>query len=439
MRHPCFRFMKCVGRVNAPEAIMINRVTDILKTWNIVPEGSVEVWAHVLAICGIILLAVIAHFIGRCVFLRLMKKLAKRTPGSWDDHLFEAGVFRWLVHLVPAIMIATMSRSLTSLWPTVSTGLYMVVDIYIVIIVVMLVFALLRGAENIIRTYPHLQRLPLRGLFQIVAVLVAMTGLIIIVSQLMGKPPVVLLSGLGAVTAVILLVFKDSLLGLTAGIQLAANRMIEVGDWIAMPKYGADGNVLDVALTTVKVQNWDKTITTIPTYALISDSFVNWRGMEQSGGRRVKRALYIDMATIRMADAEMVEKFRKFHLIKDYISEKEKEIEKWNLNHGVKPGDLIVNGRRITNVGTFRAYAKAYLRSHNMVNQEMTLLVRQLDPTDRGLPIELYFFSKDKRWANFEDIQSDVFDHLLAVAGEFGLRIFQTPSGGDLRELKIGK
>lgn len=421
---------------------MIKWITDTLKGWSFVAEENVDVWAHVLAVCGIFLLAAVAHFIGRFVFLRLMKKLAKRTPGSWDDHLFEAGVFRWMVHLVPAIIISTMSENFTSMWPTVSAGLHAVVDIYIVIIVVMLVFALLRAAENITRTYPHLQRLPLRGLFQVVGVLVAMAALIIIVSQLMGKPPVVLLSGLGAVTAVILLVFKDSLLGLTAGIQLAANRMIEVGDWIAMPKYGADGNVLDVALTTVKVQNWDKTITTIPTYALISDSFVNWRGMEESGGRRVKRALYIDMATIRMADSEMVEKFRKFHLIKDYIAEKEKEIEKWNLNRGVKSEDLIVNGRRITNVGTFRAYARAYLRNHNMVNQEMTLLVRQLAPSDHGLPIELYFFSKDKRWSNFEDIQSDVFDHLLAIASEFGLRIFQSPSGGDLREVResvIGK
>ncbi len=422
---------------------MIERITKQLQVWSFVSEENVDVWAHVLAVCGIFLLAVVAHFIGRFVFLRLMKKLAQRTPGSWDDHLFEAGVFRWVVHLVPAIIIVTMSETVTmsesvsSMWTTVSAGLHNLVDIYIVIIVVMIVFALLRAAENIIRTYPHLRRLPLRGVFQIVGVLVAMAALIIIVAQLIGKPPIVLLSGLGAVTAVILLVFKDSLLGFTAGIQLAANRMIEVGDWIAMPKYGADGNVLDVALTTVKVQNWDKTITTIPTYALISDSFVNWRGMEESGGRRVKRPLYIDMATIRMADTEMVEKFRKFHLIKDYITAKEEEIEKWNLNRGVKPEDLIVNGRRITNVGTFRAYAKAYLRNHKMVNQEMTLLVRQLDPTDHGLPIELYFFSKDKRWANYEDIQSDVFDHLLAVASEFGLRIFQSPSGGDLREMSM--
>lgn len=415
---------------------MLDWITNILKDSSYVPEENVALWAHVLSIGGIFLLAVVVHFIGRYVLLRLMKKLVKRTPGSWDDQIYDAGVFRWMVHLVPAIIIVTMSKNVTSMWPTVNTGLHVLVDIYIVVIVVMLVFALLRAAENITRTYPHLQRLPLRGLFQVIGVVVAMAGLIIIVSQLMGKPPVVLLSGLGAVTAVILLVFKDSLLGLTAGIQLAANRMVEVGDWIAMPKYGADGNVLDVALTTVKVQNWDKTITTIPTYALISDSFVNWRGMEESGGRRVKRALYIDMATIRLADAEMVEKFRKFHLIKDYIAAKEEEIEKWNLNRGVKPEDLIYNGRRITNVGTFRAYAKAYLRNHNMVNQEMTLIVRQLDPTDHGLPIELYFFSKDKRWSNFEDIQSDVFDHLLAIVGEFGLRIFQSPSGGDLREVR---
>ncbi len=239
---------------------------------------------------------------------------------------------------------------------------------------------------------------------------------------------------MGVVASVLMLVFKDAILGFVAGIQLSANHMISRGDWIEMPKYGADGDVIDIALTTVKVQNWDKTITTIPTYALISDSFKNWRGMSESGGRRIKRSVMIDINTIRFCDDEMIERFAKTRYLADYIREKREELSAWNRKHHVDDG-VAVNVRHLTNVGTFRAYILHYLRNHPKVNQEMTLLVRQLAPTANGLPIEIYCFSSDRAWANYEDIQADIFDHILAVAPEFGLRVFQLPSGSDLRSV----
>jgi miniconductance mechanosensitive channel len=233
-------------------------------------------------------------------------------------------------------------------------------------------------------------------------------------------------------TAVVMLVFRDAILGFVAGIQLSANQMVSPGDWIEMPKYGADGDVLEVALTTVKVRNWDKTITTIPTYALISESFKNWRGMKESGGRRIKRAIHIDMHSIRFCDEPMLQRFSKIEFVSEHLARKRQEIAHWNADRGVDDSAPI-NGRRLTNIGTFRAYLIAYLRAHPMIHQEMTFLVRQLAPTPHGLPLEIYVFSRDQVWANYEGIQADIFDHVLAVAPEFDLRIFQTPTGGDVR------
>jgi miniconductance mechanosensitive channel len=256
--------------------------------------------------------------------------------------------------------------------------------------------------------------------------------LVLVLSTLLDKSPIYLLSGLGALTAVLLLVFRDAILGFVAGIMISVNQLARIGDWIEMPKAGADGDVIDISLTTVKVQNWDKTITTIPAYDLISSSFKNWRGMSESGGRRIKRALPIDMRSVRFADEEMVERWSRMDLLRDYLDGKQREIEEENTARGT---DLSVlgNGRRMTNLGTFRAYCIAYLRNHPRIHQKMTFLVRQLAPTDRGMPLEIYVFTNDIRWAAYEAIQSDVFDHLLAVIEEFDLRVFQAPSGGDVQ------
>jgi miniconductance mechanosensitive channel len=229
-------------------------------------------------------------------------------------------------------------------------------------------------------------------------------------------------------------VFKDPILGFAAGIQLSANKMVMIGDWVEMPKYDADGDVIEVGLTTVKVQNWDKTITMIPTYSLISESFKNWRGMQDSGGRRIKRSIHIDISSIRFCTGEMLERFAKIQYISDYIAEKKEEVAAHNQTHRVDTS-ILVNGRHLTNVGTFRAYVEAYLRHHPLINQEMTFLVRQLAPTEHGLPIEIYVFSRDKVWANYEAIQADIFDHLLAVVPEFDLQVFQNPTGSDFQGL----
>jgi len=276
--------------------------------------------------------------------------------------------------------------------------------------------------------------IPLKATVQVIKIVVYFVCGIFIVSLILNKTPLYLFSGLSALGAVLLLVFRDSILGFVAGIQLIANRMVAKGDWIEMPKYDADGDVIEIALTTVKVQNWDKTIATIPTYALIGESFKNWRGMKESGGRRIKRTINIDVSTIKFCNEEMLKRFSEIQYIANYIQIKKEELSTYNDENEVDSTSL-ANGRRLTNVGTFRAYTVAYLRNHPMISQEMTFLVRHLAPAGYGLPIEIYVFSKDTIWANYEGIQADIFDHLLAVVPEFDLKVFQNPSGSDFHRL----
>jgi miniconductance mechanosensitive channel len=265
---------------------------------------------------------------------------------------------------------------------------------------------------------------PLKGLLQTIQVVLFLIGAISIIGVLIGKSPIVLLATLGTSAAVLMLVFKDSIMGVLSGIQLSANKMLRVGDWITMPKYGADGKVIEVALYTVKVQNWDNTITTIPPYALISDSFQNWRAMQQSGGRRVKRAVNIDMNSIKFCTPQMLAKYRKIHLLTAYIDDTEQAVQAYNQEHRIDPS-VLVNGRRQTNLSVFRAYLMAYLKSHPDVHPGMMCMVRHLHPTEKGIPLELYFFSTTTAWIPYETIQADIFDHVLAIIPEFDLRVFQ--------------
>ena len=292
----------------------------------------------------------------------------------------------------------------------------------------------LNSVTDIYNNYEISRQKPIKGYIQIIKIITYIFVAIFVIATLMGRSPWVLLSGLGAMTAILLLIFKDSILGLVAGVQLSVNDMVRIGDWIEMPKYGADGDVIDVSLNTVKVQNWDKTISTIPAYALISDSFKNWRGMSESGGRRIKRAVNIDMASIKFCDAEMLERFQKIQFIKDYIEKKKDELAQHNKKLNIDTSTL-VNGRHMTNIGTFRAYIQAYLKNHPKIHQNMTFLIRQLKPTEHGLPIEIYVFSNDQNWVNYEGIQADIFDHILAVVPEFDLRVFQSPTGHDIGQL----
>ena len=305
---------------------------------------------------------------------------------------------------------------------------------YMVLVVLLVIDAVLNALLEIYQTLPVSKGRNIKGIVQVFKIIFYFIGILVIITIFTEKDMGGLLTGLGAMAAVLMLVFRDTILGLVASVQLSANKMVSIGDWIAMPKYGADGDVIDINLTSVKVQNWDKTIASIPTYALVTDSFNNWKGMEDSGGRRIKRSLNIDMSSVSFLSREQIDKFRSYNLLKDYIETKEKEIEEYNKAQKVDD-TVVTNGRRMTNLGTFRAYLENYLHKHPMIHQEMTFLVRHLQPTEKGLPVEIYVFSKDQAWARYEGIQADIFDHILAILPEFGLRVFQNPTGSDFSKL----
>lgn len=277
--------------------------------------------------------------------------------------------------------------------------------------------------------------MPMGSYAQVIKLLLWLAAIVVVLSTMMGQSPLILLTGMGAMTAVILLVFKDSILGFVASIQIASYDMVRVGDWVEMPKFGADGDVTEISLNTVKIQNWDKTISTVPTYAFMSDSFKNWRGMSESGGRRIKRSITLDMGSVHLLNQEDISGLRKIQYIDEYLDKKSSEVREWNKENGVNL-DCPVNGRRLTNLGTFRAYIESYLQNHPQIRKDMTFLVRQLAPGPEGVPIEIYVFSAEQRWAHYEAIIGDIFDHLIAVVPEFGLKVYQRPSGGDLLSLR---
>jgi miniconductance mechanosensitive channel len=377
--------------------------------------------------------AILADFIVKRIIVKGIKRIAKRTKNTWDDIFVKRNVFNMLAHLAPAIVIYYSLQYIFE-----AEGLVKFIgnltQCYMVFIVLLVIDAVLNALHEIYRTLPISDGRNIKGYIQVVKIIFYFIGIILIISIFSGATPKVLLGGLGAMAAVLMLVFKDTILGFVASIQLSANKMVNVGDWISMPDYNADGDVIDISLNTVKVQNWDKTIATIPTYALVSDAFNNWKGMEESGGRRIKRSLNIDMKSVGFLDSEQIEKFRKYHLLKDYISAKEKEITDYNKANNLDE-DTVTNGRKMTNLGTFRVYLENYLHKHPKIHQDMTFLVRHLQPSEMGIPMEIYVFSNDQAWANYEAIQADIFDHILAVLPEFGLQVFQNPTGDDFNKL----
>jgi miniconductance mechanosensitive channel len=410
---------------------------EFIRNWLVNQEidvATASILTRAALVALAIVLGILANFVAKRLILRGLAYSVGRTETRWDDIVLQRKVFAWLSHLAPAIVIFVMAPVVFEGHPSLINFTVNATFIYLILIAVLALDALLNAVLDIYHTLEVSKEIPLKSFIQVVKIVVYITGGIIIISIIINKTPLYLFSGLSALTAILMLIFKDAILGFVAGIQLTANKMVARGDWIEMPNYGADGDVLEVALTTVKVQNWDKTITTIPTYALISESFKNWRGMSESGGRRIKRSINIDMNTIKLCTEEMLERFSKVEYIKKYIDRKKKEVVEYNATHQLDHSTP-VNGRRLTNIGTFRAYVEAYLQHHPLINQDMTFLVRQLAPTEHGLPIEIYVFSKDKRWANYEAIQADIFDHLLAIVPEFDLRIFQNPTGSDFRKL----
>ena len=392
-------------------------INDTITMWlqqlGVQPEimGTVH---RIVAVVGILLLAYVAHWLCRKVVVTTVKKLTSKTQNKWDDYLFNDRVLNDFCHMVPPIVITALIPFAFPSEPMTLAFVLKICWIYITIVVVRLICTFLTSLYTISSEHEKLKERSMKGFYQMMKLIVICVGTIIIISTLIDKDPVKILTGLGASAAILTLVFKDTIMGLVAGVQLTANDMLRPGDWITMPKYGADGSVLEVTLTTVKVQNWDKTISTIPPYALVNDSFQNWRGMRESGGRRVKRSINIDMHTVRFCTPEELETFRK---------------EEWMQG-------FEATGKEEVNLYVFRHYLEHYLRTHPKVNQNLTLMIRQLQPTAEGMPIELYFFSDGTEWIPYERLQAEVFDHLLATVHQFGLKVFQSPTGLDLRYLK---
>lgn len=381
---------------------------------------------------GIVILLLLA-FVGvvqliiKKVFLKVLAHYVNRNKLKWDNIMLKRKVFHRLADLIPAILISTFAP----VFEEYSEIIRRLVMTYVFFVIIFIVNGVLDSVDDIYRTYAISKIRPIKGLLQIIKIVFYIIMGIVMLANLMGENPLALLSGIGALTAVISLVFKDTILGFVAGIQLSSNQMLRIGDWIEMQKYGADGDVIEITLNTVKVQNFDKTIVTIPAYVLVSDSFKNWRGMQEFGGRRIKRSLYIDMTSVDFCTEDMLERFKKIQYLTNYIIKSEKEIQNYNKKH--KAEESMVNGRHLTNIGTFREYISCYLKNHPGIKQDMTLLVRQLAPGEHGLPLEIYAFTKEIDWEYYERVQADIFDHLLAVAPEFGLRVFQYPTGYDMK------
>jgi len=412
-------------------------MTKILTTW-IKSFGLSDPVSSIIlsASLGIIalIIAITADQITKRALIKIISSIVKRTKTKWDDILLEKRVLTRLSHIVPAIIINIFLPVIFSSNKELTSFLQHCTIAYMIAIATMVILAGLDAANEIYLSFKSSRTRPIKGYIQLVQIFTVIIGVILAITTILQKSPLGLLSGIGAMTAVLLLVFKDTILGLVSSIQIGANDLVRIGDWIEVPKYGADGDVIDVTLQSIKVQNWDKTISTIPIYTLVSDSFKNWRGMENSGGRRIKRSMNIDMRSIRFCTNADIEKYNRYSLLKDYINTRAEEINAWNSNKKVDTTEL-VNGRRMTNIGTFRAYISAYLNDQPKINKDMTFLVRQLQPTANGLPIEIYVFSSDQAWANYEAIQADIFDHLLASLQLFDLEIFQSPSGADFKSI----
>ena len=377
------------------------------------PAGSI-MWILGLGfVLAVVLLAVIIENICRHIILPIVRKITSKTQSQWDDYLLNDSVIRNLCQIIPAT-VASMCAPLVFEGDADATSLFQkLCTIYMTVVIVKMICSIISSIYTISSEHESLKNHSLKGFYQMLKLVVVCVGAIIIISTLIDKNPIAILTGLGAGTAILMLVFQDTIKGLVAGIQLMANDMLRPGDWITMPKYGADGDVLEVTLTTVKVQNWDKTITTVPPYALINDSFQNWRGMFDIGGRRVKRSINIDMNTVRFCTEEELAKFKQ---------------QPWM-------ADFEETGKEEVNLYIFRHYIEQYLINHPKVSKDLIMTVRQLQPTAQGIPIELYFFSADTRWLKYEHLQAEVFDHVLAILPIFGLRVFQSPAGNDLHNL----
>jgi miniconductance mechanosensitive channel len=393
---------------------------------------SQPVWGALVVAAVVLLVGALLHGVVRNYILRFVEYVARQTPRQWDQALFDARLPQRLAWGVPLLVWYYGAVLIPHLPGDALLVVQRVLLASMVVVVVRGFDAFLDGVNRIYMENPRARERPIKGFLQVANVVAHLAGLILIVSILMDRSPFLFLSGLGAMTAVLLLVFRDTLLSLVAGIQITTNDLLRTGDWIEMPQFQADGDVVDIALNSVTVQNWDRTLTVIPTHKFLEHAFRNWRGMSESGGRRIKRAVHLDQNSVRFLEPEEVERFQSWELLREYIQEKQAEVEAHNRDHPVAEGVAVPHHRRLTNLGTFRAYLIAYLRAHPGIHQGMILMVRQLAPGPEGIPMEVYGFTNDTRWGVYEGVQGDLFDHILATVPEFGLRVYQKPSGSDL-------
>lgn len=390
-------------------------------------------WAYTLVAIALLLGATwLANFVTKHVLIQAMRRTLATTSLGQHPSVGLRKVITRLAHVVPALVLWAGITLVPGLPKSAVTVVGNVSSAYIILTVALAIAALLHAINAIYCLRPEAKDRPIKGYLEVIQIVVFVVAAVLIIAALLDRSPLILLSGLGALAAVLMLIFQDTLLSLVASVQISSNDMVRVGDWIEMPQFNADGDVIDIALHTIKVQNWDRTITTIPTKRLISESFKNWRGMQESGGRRIKRALYIDQNSVKFLTEEEQTNLHRFALLTDYLNQKSSELREWNAKLLAQGLDAI-NIRQATNIGTFRAYVDRYLRHHPGVHQEMTLMVRQLDPGPQGLPLEIYCFTRSTDWVIHEGVQSDIFDHLLSILPEFGLRVFQQPSGPDVR------
>ena len=408
-----------------------------------------ENWPSLAAAVAILAVAAwIAGWLSTRVLHRIIGKVTSRTRSTWDDRLVERGVFRRLARVVPALVVYL------GIGPALATGDVLPADVLLLVwtavrrvaaafiaFTVVRAFQAFLDAVNDIYTegYAEAKSRPIKGYLQVVTLVAYLAAAVVIVAVLLGRSPVVFLSGIGALAAVLMLVFRDTILSLVASVQIASNDMVRIGDWVSVPQAGCDGEVTDIALHTVKVQNWDKTISTIPTGKFIAESFKNWRGMSESGGRRIKRSLRLDMNSVRFLSEDEIEELSRRELLHDYMRDGVAAIARYNAEKAAGNPGVIPEIRRLTNLGTFRIYVQKYLEAHPRTHKEMTLLTRQLAPGPEGVPIEVYCFSNDTAWANYEGFQADIFDHLIAILPDFGLRVFQAPGGNDFRKAFGGR
>ncbi len=422
--------------LSSPSHPFYNWTHDLLVKWG-VPEQQANFANFVALLLLLLVLLGIVDFVTRKVLVSALTKAANKSRLRFDDYLVRNKALIHFARLIPLIVSIHFIPVVFSGFPTWIAPVRKFVDILLVFAWVMLVRALLRSVRDHLRTRKGFDDKPLDSYLQVINIFLFFIAGIIVFSMVTGKSPWVFLGTLGAASAILMLVFKDTILGFVASIQVSTNDMVRVGDWIEMPKYGADGDVIEINLNTVKVRNWDKTITTLPTYTLITDSFKNWRGMHSVGGRRIKRSINVKISSIRYLEKDEIRKLEKIQLLQAYIEGRQQEIERYNTESGADPS-MPVNGRKMTNVGLFRQYITEYTKHHPLIHKEFTMLVRQLQPTEHGLPIELYMYVSDTRWAVYENVMADIFDHLLAAIKYFGLEIFEAPSSDDIRGLRIG-